>query len=149
MASQGNYDHPSYLTRQVNDLDVNTAGSAGVSAAASYVSNMRLRKAIDLVRVAGTSGTTGTARRLIYVGTSVQGFTGTALTTTTTTATLGSVSVGTSAALTLTTYADMDALLYAGGYLAVQNGTDATGTGKTYLEMYLDPSATWTGPPGD
>jgi hypothetical protein len=148
MALQGNYDHPSYLTRQMTDLDVSTAGSTTVSAACSFVSNVRIRKAVDVVRVAGT--TAGTIRRLIYVGTSVTGYNtpNVALTTTTTTATLGSITLSTATASSVTTYADMNTLLVAGGYLAVQNGTDATGTGKTMLELYLDPSATWTGPPG-
>jgi len=146
--AQGNYDHPSYLTRQNVDMDVSVAGSVAVSANVAFPYNVRLRKAVDCVRVAGPAA--GTLRRLLYIGTSVQGFTGTtALTTTTTTATLGSLTVGTSAANTVGTYADMDALLYVGGVLAIQNGTDTTGTGKTMLEIYLDPSATWTGPPGN
>jgi hypothetical protein len=127
---------------------VSVAGSAGVSAQVSFPYNVRLRKAVDCVRIAGSGASQ--VRRLIYIGTSVQGFTGTtALTTTTTTATLGSVTIGTTAANTVATYADMDALLYTGGVLAVQNGTDTAGTGKTMLELYLDPSATWTGPPGN
>src|ERR1700744_2268763 len=97
MPAQGNYDYPSYLTRQCTDLDVSTAGSAGVSSAASFISNMRIRKATDVVRVAGTA--TGNLRRLIYVGTSItgynSGYSGTALTTTTTTATLGTITMGT------------------------------------------------------
>ena|ERR1700761_97449 len=146
MPAQGNYDHPSYLTRQCTDLDVSTAGSAGVSSGASFVSNMRIRKAVDVVRVAGG---TGSARSLIYVGTSITGYNGTALTTTTTTATLGTITMGTAAANTVTTYADMNTQLVAGGYIAIQNGADGSATGKTMLELYLDPSATWTGPPGD
>lgn len=148
MATQGNYDHPSYLTRQAVDMDVTTAGNAGTSASISFISDMRLRKASVTVRVAGTSSGAGNAVQFIYIGTSVQGFTGTALTTTTTTATLGSVTLGSSAAGVVGTSSDMDALLKAGGVLAIKNGTDATGTAKCMMEMYLDPQATWTGPPG-
>lgn len=148
MASQGNYDHPSYLTRQAVDMDVTTAGANGTSATCSFISDMRVRKASVTVRVAGTSAAGGNAVNLIYIGTSVQGFTGTALTTTTTTATLGTIALGSSAAGVVGTSSDMDALLKAGGVLALKNGTDATGTAKVMLEIYLDPSATWTGPPG-
>jgi hypothetical protein len=148
MASQGNYDHPSYLTRQAIDMDPSTAGASGTSGGMSFISDMRIRKASVTVRVAGTSSGAGNLASLIYIGTSVSGFTGTALTTTTTTATLGSIALGSSAANTVVTIADMDARLVAGGVLAQKNGTDATGTYKVTCEMYLDPAATWTGPPG-
>jgi hypothetical protein len=148
MPSQGNYDHPSYLTRQAVDMDVSTAGANGTSGGLSFVSDMRLRSAAVTVRVAGTSAAGGNAVNLIYIGTSVQGFTGTALTTNTTTATLGTLALGSSTANSTFRFADMDARLVAGGVLAAKNGTDATGTYKIMLEMYLDPGATWTGPPG-
>lgn len=147
MPSQGNYDHPSYVTRQAILLDVTTAGANGTSATVSFVSDMRLRKALGTVRVAGTSSGAGNQVLVIYIGTSVQGYTGTALTTTTTTATLGAIVLGSSAAGVVGTSTDMDAKLMAGGILALKNGTDATGTAKVMLEMNLDPSATWTGPP--
>lgn len=152
MPAQGNYDHPSYLTRQAVDMDVTTAGNAGTSAAVSFVSDMRLRSARVTVRVAGTSAGAGNSASLIYIGTSYQGY-GTlggtnTLSTNTTTATLGTVALGSSTANTSVAFADMNARLVAGGVLAIKNGTDATGTVKTMLEMYLDPAATWTGPPG-
>lgn len=148
MAVQGNYDHPSYLTRQVIDLDVSLAGNAGTSGAQSFISDMRVRKAAVLVRVAGTSSGAGNSASLIYIGTSIQGYGGTATTTTTTTATLGTVALGSSTANSVVNFADMDARLFAGGVLAQKNGTDATGTYKISIESYLDPAATWTGPPG-
>jgi hypothetical protein len=152
MATQGNYDHPSYLTRQVIDLDVSTAGASGTSGAVSFISDMRLRKASVTIRTAGTSSGTGALASLIYIGTSYQGY-GTlggtnTLSTNTTTATLGSIALGSSTANTVVTFADMDARLVAGGVLAQKNGTDATSVYKMTLEMYLDPAATWTGPPG-
>src|ERR1700761_1717552 len=146
MPSQGNYDHPSYLCRQACDMDVTLAGANGTSASVSFISDMRLRKAAATVRVAGTSSGAGNQLLFIYIGTSVQGFTGTALTTTTTTATLGSIVFGSSTANTVGTSTDMDARLVAGGVLAIKNGTDATGTAKVMLEINLDPGATWTGP---
>lgn len=152
MASQGNYDHPSYLTRQAVDLDVVLAGASGTSAAVSFISDMRLRAASATVRVAGTSSGSGAQANLIYIGTSYQGY-GTlggtnTLSTNTTTATLGSIALGSSTANTSIAFADMNARLVAGGVLAIKNGTDATATCKIMLEMYLDPAATWTGPPG-
>lgn len=151
MATQGNYDHPTYLTRQMVVMDVSSAGANGTSASMSFPLNMRLRSFASAVRVAGTSATSGTQQQLIYIGTSVQGFTlsPVVLTTNTTTATLGFVNQGTGAAGTVVLSTDVDALLVAGGLLAVKNGTDATGTAKNVLEIYVDPSATWTGPPGN
>ena len=144
--AQGNYDHPSYLTRQFTDMDTTTAGANGTSALTGFWTNVRLRKAAVTVRVAGTSAAGGNAAIFIYIGTSVTGFTGTALTTTT--ATLGTVALGSSAAGTVVLSTDMDALLVQGGVLAIKNGTDTTGTCKAMLEMYIDPLGTWTGPPG-
>lgn len=152
MSMQGSYDHPSYLTRQAVDMDTSTAGNAGTSGALSFVSDMRVRKASVTVRVAGTSSGAGHQAQLLYIGTSYQGY-GTlggtnTLSTNTTTATLGTLTLGSSTANTVLTFADLDARLVAGGVLAQKNGTDATGTYKIMLEAYLDPAATWTGPPG-
>jgi hypothetical protein len=146
--AQGNYDHPSYLTRQLVDLDTSTAGANGTSALLGFWCNMRLRKVACTVRTAGTSSGAGNSAIFIYIGTSVQGFTGTALTTTTTTATLGTVALGSSTAGTVVLSTDFDALLIQGGVIGVKNGTDTTGVVKCLMEMYLDPLATWTGPPG-
>ena len=147
--AQGNYDHPSYLTRQTLVMDTTTAGASGTSGVLAMPYNVRLRKAVAVVRTAGTSAGAGNAAQILYVGTSVQGFTGTALTTTTTTATLGSISLGTSAAGVTGTSTDMDALCINGGQLFIKNGTDATGVAKVTIEYYIDPSAVWTGPPGN
>ena len=145
--AQGNYDHPSYLTRQQIAL-ASTAGNAGTSGYTSFVSDMRIRKAVTTVRAAGTSSGTGNQVQLIYIGTSLSGYATATLTTNTTTATLGSATLGSSAIGTVVTFADMDARLVAGGVLALKNGTDATGVAEVRCEMYLDPGATWTGPPG-
>jgi hypothetical protein len=133
-------------------MDTSTAGNAGTSGGISFISDMRLRKAAVTVRTAGTSSGAGAQANLIYIGTSYTGYStlgGTnTLTTNTTTATLGSVSLGSSTANTVLTFADMDARLVAGGVLAQKNGTDTTSVYKIMLELYLDPGATWTGPPG-
>lgn len=146
--AQGNYDHPSYVTRQQILLDVTTAGANGTSATTSFISDMRIRKMSVAVRTAGTSATTGNQIIAIYIGTAVTGYAGTALTTSTTTATLGTVVLGSSTAGVVGTSTDMDAKLIAGGILAIKNGTDATGVAKVTCEMNLDPGASWTGPPG-
>ncbi len=146
---QGNYDHPSYLTRQAIDMDVTTAGANGTSASLSFISDMRLRKASATVRVAGTSSGVGNAAIFLCVGTVITGFAtgliGTALTTNTGTTTIGTLALGSGAAYTVATSSDFDCRITAGSILAIKNGTDATGTCKVMLEAYLDPSATWTG----
>lgn len=152
MAAQGNYDHPSYLTRQAIGLGVTTAGASGTSAGRSFISDMRLRKASACVRVAGTSAAGGNAVSILCVGTYLSGYAtgliGTALTTNTGTNTLATIALGSSTAYSVTTSTDMDVNIKAGAVLLLKNGTDATGTADITLEAYLDPSATWTGPPG-
>jgi hypothetical protein len=154
MPSQGNYDHPSYLTRQ--------------SRRYGCVDGWRKRHVRRPCRSCRTCGCarpplpSGSPARLppcgqcrepdlhrhvSYQGYGTLGGTNT-LTTNTTTATLGTLALGSSTANSTFRFADMDARLVAGGVLAAKNGTDATGTYKIMLEMYLDPGATWTGPPG-
>jgi len=152
MPAQGNYDHPSYLTRQAISLGVTTAGNAGTSQGKAFISDMRIRKAIATVRTAGTSSGGGNAVNIVCIGTYVTGYAsgliGTALTTSSGTNTIGTIALGSSAAYTTTTSTDMDAKIQAGAVLVLKNGTDATGVCDVTAEMYLDPGATWTGPPG-
>lgn len=152
MAAQGNYDHPSYLTRQQIDLGVTTAGNAGTSQGKAFISDMRIRKAIATVRTAGTSSGAGNAVSLLCIGTYVSGYAtgliGTALTTSSGTNTLATIALGSSAAYTTTTSTDMDVKIQAGAVLVLKNGTDATGVAQVTVESYIDPGATWTGPPG-
>lgn len=144
---QGNYDHPSYLTRQTFGLGLSTAGASGTSGGRSFISDMRVRKASVTVRTAGTSAAGGNAALICCLGTSITGYNlqPVVLTTNTTTATLGTIALGSSAALTVTTSTDMNALCRAGSVLFLKNGTDATGVFDVTLETYLDPGATWTG----
>lgn len=149
--AEGNYDHPSYVTRQILEV-VSSAGAANISGYKGFISDLRLRKVAAVVRVAGTSSGTGNSANLIYVGTSYTGY-GTlggtnTLTTNTTTNTLCTFALGSSAAGAYSTSTDVNARLIAGGYLAIKNGTDATGTASLTLEINLDPGASWTGPPG-
>jgi hypothetical protein len=152
MASQGNYDHPSYLTRQQLLLGASTAGANGTSGGKAFLSDMRIRKASAMVRVAGTSAAGGNACILLCIGTYMSGFStgliGTALTTNTGTNTLATIALGSSAAFATATSTDINVRIQAGSVLVFKNGTDATGTYDVTMESYLDPGATWTGPPG-
>lgn len=152
MPSQGQYDHPSYLTRQQIALGVSTAGASGTSGGKAFISDMRIRKCIATVRAAGTSSGAGNAVNLLCIGTYVSGFAtgliGTALTTSSGTNTLATIALGSSALYATATSTDINVRIQAGAVLVYKNGTDATGTVDVTMETYLDPSATWTGPPG-
>jgi hypothetical protein len=140
---QGNYDHPSYITRQIRGLGASTAGANGLSGGVAVVSDTRIRQAIATVRVAGTSASTGHQAILLCVGTVVNAATGTA--TSTTTATLAAISLNTLTAYVTNTSSDINQIIKAGSVLLLKNGTDATGTYDVSLECYLDPQAVWTG----
>jgi hypothetical protein len=145
--AQGNYDSPSYLTRQQIVLGVNTAGNAGTSGGVSFVSDMRIRKASVTVRTAGTSSGAGNNCILLCIGTMVTGFTtgaGYTLTTATGTQTIGSVALGSSTALTVTTSSDFNTRLTAGSMLCYKNGTDTSGVYQVTVEAYIDPEGSWT-----
>lgn len=128
---QGNYDHPSYLTRQAFQMAVPAAGAAGTGAHVAFPSAMRLRSAIGTVRVAGTVGTNVSS--IIFAGTLALG---------TITYGTGGVNIG---AIGTVSPTDMNATVAAGTVLSVKNGADATATTAVVLEAYLDPAATWTG----
>ena len=147
--AQGNYDHPSYLTRQTIGLGVSTAGASDTSGGRSFISDMRVRKMSVTVRTAGTSSGAGNSANVLCIGTMVTGFgtgAGFSLTTSTGTNTVGTVALGSTTALTVTTSTDMNTRIMAGSILALKNGTDATGVYDVTLEAYLDAEATWTGP---
>lgn len=142
---QGNYDHPSYLTRQQIPLTNVSAGAAGTSAARTFNSAMRLRQAVAVTVTAGTIGTNVQAI-IQATGTGILQF-GTAVTTSTGVVALGTCAYGTAGntALVTSTSGDMNALLPAGSIVTVKNGADATAVCAVTLEAYLDPAATWTG----
>ena len=146
--AQGNYDHPSYLTRQTIGLGVSTAGANGTSGGRAFISDMRIRNMIAVVRTAGTSSGTGNSAIVLCIGTSITGYNlvPQVLTTNTTTATVGTIALGSQAALTTGTSGDRNTVIKAGSVLAMKNGTDATGVYDVTLEAYIDPSGTWTGP---
>lgn len=148
--AQGNYDHPSYLTRQQIALPKTTAGAGGTSFGVSLGnSSMRLRAASGVVITAGTVGTGNAASNSIILaqGTGILQYTSTGVTTSTGVVTLGTCNYGTggNTIWVTSTSADMNATIPAGGQVFVKGGTDATMVAQVTLETYLDPQATWTG----
>jgi len=148
--AQGNYDHPSYLTRQQVPLTNVTAGAAGTSAGRTFVSNVRLRNAVAVTAVAGTLGTNVQAI-IQATGTGIIQYPnvgGTnALTTSTGVVALGTCIYGTAGntQYVTSTSGDLNAFIPAGSVVTVKNGADATAVIAVTLEAYLDPQATWTG----
>jgi hypothetical protein len=146
--AQGNYDSPSYLTRQQINLGTTTAGANGTSGGFSFISDMRLRKASLTVRTAGTSATTGNGVIFLCVGTCITGFsTGVGFTLTTNTGTttvLAITALGSGTANTAVVSADMNTRIQAGSVLLMKNGTDATGVAQVTVEAYIDPEGSWT-----
>ena len=130
--AQGQYDHPSYITRQMDNLGVTTSGANGTSLRVAYAPTMRLRRVQCVVQVAGTA-TTNQVNIINLNGT--------------TTTTVGSVVLSTSAVNTVVAGTDFNYTVPTGSLLYVTNGADATGvTGVTY-EVHLDPLlGTWGAP---
>lgn len=144
--AQGNYDHPSYLTRQVSEFGPTIAGASGTSGQIAFPNTFRFRNATGCVAVAGTIGTN--VQSIIQaVGTGIVQYTTTGVVTSTGTIALGTISYGT-AGNTLAAQGssgDMNVTVPAGSVVAIKNGLDATATTNIAIEYYLDPSATWTG----
>lgn len=130
--AQGNYDHPSYITRQMDNLGATTAGANGTSLVSGYPMDERLRRFTATVLTAGTTAGTYLYPMII---------------TGTTTTTLGTMTMGTSAANTVVQLADVNTLLPTGSVLFMKNGTDATGKSIVVIELHGDPTTgTWGAP---
>jgi len=127
--AQGNYDHPTYLTRQILQFQGLAAGAAGTSGHQALPLNMRLRAAQVTIRTAGTVGTN--VQAILFAGTLALG-TGSFGT--------GGQTIGQQVAI-----ADMNATVTSGTVLSVKNGADATAITAVAVEAYVDPAATWTG----
>ena len=138
---QGNYDHPSYLTRQQINLGKTTAGSAGTTILYSpTVSNMRIRQVAAAVVVAGTNtgANTSAGSVTLFAYSTNTGATGTA--------SIGIITPGANARLTPASLSgDLNYTLNTGFVLGAVNGTDAQLSVQLTAEMYIDPSSTWTG----
>ena len=148
MAGQDNYNHPSYLVRQQIPLTNVVAGAAGTSGHRSFPSSMRLRAWQATTVVVGTATTSGQVAAILQaVGTNILQISATAVTTSTGTVNLGTAGFTAASGLltgAIATVADQNAVLPAGTVVSVKNGVDAVGVTGVTLEMYLDPSATWT-----
>jgi hypothetical protein len=146
--AQGNYDNPSYLTRQQINLGATTAGANATSGGFSFISDMRIRKASYTVRTAGTSSGAGNGVILLCVGTCITGFTtgvGFTLTTNTGTTTICAITaLGSSTAQSVSVSTDCNTRIVAGSALYFKNGTDATGVAQVTVEAYIDPEGSWT-----
>ena len=130
--AQGNYDHPSYTARQMDNLGVTTAGANGTSVMAAYPMDMRIRRISALVVTAGT-----TAGAFLYP----MAFNGTVTTT------MGTVTLTTNTANSVIQLADVNTLLPTGALLGFKNGTDATGKAIVTVELHGDPlTGTWSPP---
>ena len=130
--AQGNYDHPSYITRQMDNLGATTAGANGTSLITVYPMDERIRRISAVVLTAGA-----TAGTYLYP----------MILTGTTTTTLGTMTMGTSTANTVVQLADVNTLLPTSSLLFVKNGTDATGKSSVTVELHGDPTTgTWGAP---
>lgn len=130
--AQGNYDHPSYIARQMDNLGVTTAGANGTSIMATYPMDMNVRRMSALVVTAGT-----TAGAFLYP----MIFTGT------TTTTLGTITLTTNTANSVIQLADVNTLIPTGSLFGFKNGTDATGKAIMTVEIHGNPlTGTWAAP---
>lgn len=132
--AQGQYDHPSYLTRQQIYLGRTTAGAAGTSVFFASPSAIRIRAFNANIFTAGTVVGTGVGAAgvavALYNGTAIVG---------------GTISLSTNAKGVTGTSGDLNYTLPAGGTLSVVNGTDATFVADVRMEAYIDPAGSWTG----
>lgn len=130
--AQGNYEHPSYLTRQHLFLGRTTAGAAGASINFTPPYPIVLHRFTASVSVAGTVVGTGVGA----AGACVSLRNGTAIVA-------GTVVLSTNAAGVFGTTTDLAYTVPAGGTLTVLNGTDATLVASCAVEYNIDPSGTW------
>lgn len=127
MASD-NYNHPSYITRQMETFGKTTAGASGTSVLAGYPTAMRVRRMSAAIAVAGTSPVTGAfLQPYAYDG------------TTTYTAS-ASIATGSSAVNSVVTAQDLNFYVPANSILFVKNGTDASAAAIVTAEIHLDPT---------
>lgn len=127
MASD-NYNHPSYITRQMETFGKTTAGANGTSPMSSYPTAVRVRRMSAVVTAAGTSPVSGAfLQPYAYDG------------TTTYTAS-ASIATGSSVANSVVTVADLNFYVPANAVFYVKNGTDATAAAIVTAEIHLDPT---------
>jgi hypothetical protein len=126
--AQGNYDHASYLTRQMTPFGKTTAGANGTSLVTSFPSAVRLRNISATITTAGTSTNPG-SKLDVFVGT----------------ASVGTIATGTLTANAVATSGDLNTLVAANTNIFFKNGTDATCVAVIGAELHIDPSTgTWS-----
>lgn len=131
--AQGNYDHPSYLTRQMFNIGRTVAGSAGTTAGIFFSFPFAIR-ARQLQAVVGTAGTaTGAAVSLVHVSG-------------TTTTTDGTLTLSTNTANSVLTSTDFNATIPANSLCYLLNAADTVVVANVGLHYHIDPTTgTWTG----
>lgn len=129
--AQGNYDHPTYITRQMVLLGNIVATSLGTFAKGAYPMDIMFRGFELLVVGAGPAAAAMTAYMLNG----------------TTTTSLATVSIGTATALTPLRSNDPNTLVPQGAAVFYKCGTDSTGTYAVTQMHHGSPSTgTWSGP---
>lgn len=130
--AEGNYDHPSYITRQQTYVGITVAGNGGTSLPMTFPCSMRLRGIGYAVKTAGATAGAG-LNALLLTGT--------------VTTTLLAMTVGTAAANTMFTSTDPNASVPAGSLMYFQNGTDTANVGSVVIMHHLDAVlGTWAAP---
>jgi|SRR6185437_15641391 len=131
--SSDNYNHPSFITRQMDNLGKTTAGASGTSCLTAYPTAMRLHRIGVVVTAAGTS-----------TGVSLNAYALSGTTTTTAMATALALSSATATAGYSVVTSDLNFAIPAGATFFTVGGTDATAVQNVTLEMTLDPTtASW------
>lgn len=128
MAYQGNYDHPSYLTRQQMMPPVTTAGSVGTSTLipATPISALRIRAvALTAITTASLSST-----YIFQNGTS----------------SVGQIIISTASIGQVLVSSDLNTTLPSGTAFCLKNSADTASTFRCVIEASLDPATTWNGP---
>lgn len=127
--AQGNYDHPSYLTRQLLAF-LTAAGANGTSGSISLPWDVRIHQLSVVVATAGTSSGAGN-QVFVLNGTSTVG---------------SPIVLGSGTAGTTGTSGDLNTKITAGSLISLKNGTDATGVVRAVLEYNIAPdTGTWLG----
>lgn len=122
--AQGEYTHPSYLTRQM--LGMKTIAGVGTTAQRSFPSAMRIRNLSALASVAGTQTSWNIT---VLNGTS----------------SIGNIAMGGTAAKgAISTSGDLNATIAVGTALGLSVAGEATGVADVTIEAHLDPAATWS-----
>ena len=126
---QGNYDHPTYLARNVLKF-LTIAGANGTSGACVLPWAINVHQMSAVVVTAGTSATTGAQVQLLSGTTSV---------------TSSTIALNTQTAGVSGTTGDLATVIPAGTLISIKNGTDATCVANVTVEYNISPSATWVG----